>query len=375
MKKLLLTICILAFAVPVMAQQTMKLGGGEININRNGEIKVKPRSDRGATVDGKLNACVDAGSTDAYACSLTPSLASYITGQVFWFKANTANTGAATVNLNSLGAKTIKKVAGGVTTDLATGDIRANQWIAGVYDGTNVQMLSASGSVDGGGDVVGPAVAVADAFTQFNGTTGKLVKSGVTLDTDVALAGNSDIRLASQKAVKAYADTKELAANKDATGGYAGLTLFKINFKNAANTFTSFFTNTNTAARTYTFQDRDGIIADSTDLAAKQDALTNPVVGVGASYKVARGVSAITGSGDVVTGLTTIVSVTVTPQDDLDGDSLAGCSATIGDQAGTPVAGSVTIKCWKVTTGGAAGNPTLIAATAAKSVNWIAVGN
>lgn len=57
--------------------------------------------------------------------------------------------------------------------------------------------------------------------------------------------------------------------NKDASGGYVGLTLFKINFKNVANTFTSFFTNTNTAARTYTFQDRNGTIADDTDLALK----------------------------------------------------------------------------------------------------------
>lgn len=61
----------------------------------------------------------------------------------------------------------------------------------------------------------------------------------------------------------------ELVSKKDATGGYAGLTLFKINFKNALNTFTSFFTNSNTAARTYTFQDRDGTIADDTDLAGK----------------------------------------------------------------------------------------------------------
>lgn len=58
-------------------------------------------------------------------------------------------------------------------------------------------------------------------------------------------------------------------SGKDATGGYVGLTLFKINFKNVANTLTSFFTNSNTAARTYTFQDRDGTIADDTDLALK----------------------------------------------------------------------------------------------------------
>lgn len=56
---------------------------------------------------------------------------------------------------------------------------------------------------------------------------------------------------------------------KDTSDGIAGLTLFKINFKNALGTIKSFFTNSNTAARTYTFQDRDGTIADDTDLALK----------------------------------------------------------------------------------------------------------
>ena len=60
--------------------------------------------------------------------------------------------------------------------------------------------------------------------------------------------------------------SKESVANKNATGGYVGLTLFKINFKNAANTFTSFFTNTNTASRTYTFKDADGTVAFTSDI-------------------------------------------------------------------------------------------------------------
>lgn len=51
-----------------------------------------------------------------------------------------------------------------------------------------------------------------------------------------------------------------LATWKDVTGGLVGMTLYKINFKNAANTFTSFFTNFNTAARTYTFPDYDGTV-------------------------------------------------------------------------------------------------------------------
>lgn len=49
---------------------------------------------------------------------------------------------------------------------------------------------------------------------------------------------------------------------KDLSGGLAGLTLFKLNMKNVAGTFTSFMTNVNTAARTYTWQDRDGTVAD-----------------------------------------------------------------------------------------------------------------
>lgn len=63
--------------------------------------------------------------------------------------------------------------------------------------------------------------------------------------------------------------TTLLTQLRDITGGFVGMTLFKINFKNAANTFTSFFTNANTAARTYTFQDKDGTIADLADVATK----------------------------------------------------------------------------------------------------------
>jgi hypothetical protein len=65
--------------------------------------------------------------------------------------------------------------------------------------------------------------------------------------------------------------TSENSANKDASGGYAGLTLWKINFRNAANTFTSFFTNSNSAARTYIFQDSNDTIVGR----ATTDTLTN----------------------------------------------------------------------------------------------------
>lgn len=93
----------------------------------------------------------DGGGSDAYAITLSPAPSAYQTGAHYRFKANTANTGAATLNVNSLGAKTIKKVAGGITTDLSDNDIRSGQFVDVVYDGTNFQMQSTLGNAASGG--------------------------------------------------------------------------------------------------------------------------------------------------------------------------------------------------------------------------------
>ena len=114
----------------------------------------------------------------------------------------------------------------------------------------------------------------------------------------------------------------EVLSNKDASGGYTGLTLFKINFKNALNTFTSFFTNANTAARTYTLQDRDGTIADGTDLALKANLSSPTFTGVVTlpQSSIAPGIlgsatTAVTAAGTTqgtATALTSDVSVVTT---------------------------------------------------------------
>lgn len=99
----------------------------------------------GSGVNGPLY-CADAGSNDTYACTLPVCPTAYAAGQNFLFKANTANTGTATANFCSLGAKTIYKLSSGVTTTLADNDIRAGQIVLVAYDGTNFLMLSALGN-------------------------------------------------------------------------------------------------------------------------------------------------------------------------------------------------------------------------------------
>jgi len=80
---------------------------------------------------------IDGGSTDDYVVSLDVAPTAYTAGMLVSFKANTANTGACTLNLNSLGAKAIKK---NTSEDLTTDDIKAGQVVVVVYDGTNFQL-------------------------------------------------------------------------------------------------------------------------------------------------------------------------------------------------------------------------------------------
>lgn len=99
----------------------------------------------GATADqlSRASFCVDTGTTSTYSCSLNPPITGYSTGTTYWFKANSMNTGTATINFNGLGAKAIKKQA---NQDLGGGDIKAGQWVLVTYDGTNMQMQSQSGA-------------------------------------------------------------------------------------------------------------------------------------------------------------------------------------------------------------------------------------
>lgn len=84
----------------------------------------------------------DAGANDTYAITVTPAPVAYVTGQRFSFKANTVNTGACTLNVNTLGAKSLKM---NKDIDPVNGYIKAGAIVEVEYDGTNMQILSVSG--------------------------------------------------------------------------------------------------------------------------------------------------------------------------------------------------------------------------------------
>lgn len=79
----------------------------------------------------------------------------------------------------------------------------------------------------------------------------------------------------------------------------------------------------------------------------------------------------VAASDTIVTGLSHVIAAWAI----LDDAPVAGAQhaqASIGDQAGTPAAGSILVKTWKAT---ATADTALIAATTfGKKVNWFAIG-
>lgn len=68
---------------------------------------------------------------NAYSIELARAPDSYTKGQVYWWKVSATNTGAATLNVNSLGAKAIVNHAGNA---LIAGDLAVNELIQVIYD-------------------------------------------------------------------------------------------------------------------------------------------------------------------------------------------------------------------------------------------------
>jgi len=89
--------------------------------------------------DGAMTHLTSVLGADTITATAGLSMTAYATGQKFTFVSAGANTGAATLNINSIGAKAIKKLG---TTALAAGDIPSGSVAEVVYDGTNFQLTT-----------------------------------------------------------------------------------------------------------------------------------------------------------------------------------------------------------------------------------------
>jgi hypothetical protein len=106
----------------------------------------------GATIQA---APTSSGSANAYLVTLAPVPTAYAVGMQFDFIVSFANTGAATINVNSLGAKNIFKQGPSGPTALTGSELQIGQAVTLVYDGTQFQIISDLGATSIGWVVAG----------------------------------------------------------------------------------------------------------------------------------------------------------------------------------------------------------------------------
>lgn len=135
---------------------------------------------------GTSRRCADSGGDDTYTCTMTPTLTEYTDGMVVEFEATvTANTGAATLEIDTLGSGTGKaiKLCDG-TTDPATGDIAVGKQVALRYDGTvfrlpcnpttvtsSSDMVTAAGTLTSNAPMIGAGSKAASVGSRSGNTT------------------------------------------------------------------------------------------------------------------------------------------------------------------------------------------------------------
>ena len=90
------------------------------------------------TIGNAFNYAVDTAANDTYLASV-PGVKAYTAGLVIWLNPVTDNTGACTLNINSLGAKALKTVLG---DDPGDEHIDAAQIVPLCYDGTNFVIMT-----------------------------------------------------------------------------------------------------------------------------------------------------------------------------------------------------------------------------------------
>lgn len=112
------------------------------------------------------------GTANAITLSIDSVYTAYANGDKIVFKAGSNNTGATTINVNSLGVKTIKNVAGG---DLLAKEIRSGQWVTIQYDGTNFLLTSCSILFSAKGDIIAGTADGARAILPVGGVNENIV--------------------------------------------------------------------------------------------------------------------------------------------------------------------------------------------------------
>jgi hypothetical protein len=157
-----------------------------------------------------------------------PVVAAYAAGQMFYFVATGDNTGAVTLNIDSLGAKAVTRDG---SVALAAGDIKSGEVVVVVYDGTRFQVVS---QLNSAGDARFANVSIASSL-YVGGVSTFVGNAGFSANVSIASA-------LSVGGVAAITGATTIGGNLTLNGGTANGVLYlngsKVATSGSALTFT-----------------------------------------------------------------------------------------------------------------------------------------
>lgn len=212
-----------------------------------------------STFPGINNYASDTGTANAYAVALPTAPSAYEAGMQLSFLAVNANTGASTINVNSLGVKNITKY--GVNA-LTGGEINASQVIDIIYDGTEFQLVNGVNLLVGNG-------------LKTDSTLGLVQNYGINAQsgTSYAIISTDRAKLVSSNNASAVAWSLPIAT----TFG-AGFFFYAKNLSSGAVTITPTTSTINGSATLVLAQNESyQIISDGTNYQAFFTSASNPV--------------------------------------------------------------------------------------------------
>jgi hypothetical protein len=167
---------------------------------------------------GRATYAAAGGSENALTASLDFAPASYEAGLSLTIKVSATNTSAATLNVNGLGAKSIKRFDGSA---VQAGDLLADRIIRLVYDGTNFQLVSPAETVITSYATAAAASASAAATSATAASTSATAAAGSA--TAAATSATNAANSAAAAAGSATAAAASATAAATAVTGYAAL--------------------------------------------------------------------------------------------------------------------------------------------------------
>lgn len=150
--------------------------GTQINVQQSVDTGVIPS--KATAQSGAMFLCSAAGSGNAYTCAMSPTLQGYTSGMVLSWKPNVNGAGGATtLNVDTLGAVTLKQADG--ITDPTSADIVAGRLYNVWHDGTVFRLMTPAVNVATAATQPACSVTQRGRFWQTLGATG--VKDAVTV--------------------------------------------------------------------------------------------------------------------------------------------------------------------------------------------------